>query len=219
VADAATASKLAGFGARLIGGDTPPTFVVRGTINAQMKLDRDRLQSIIDEAGRTDLHIPSSVDGAAIGMRIPAGIMTFYGKCGNVAARMAGASGPEGSATPEDASCVKLNELPSPTASVPSELNPAELAQVALQFAGLSPTEAANFTQTVDWTTTFVLPILHGEATYKKVNVNGDDAVLLRAKMRAPEHFVLIWVDNGILFNLMGKGDDTTAINLASQIE
>jgi hypothetical protein len=37
--------------------------------------------------------------------------------------------------------------------------------------------------------------------------------------MRAPEHFVLIWVDNGILFNLMGTGDDTTALNLASQIE
>jgi hypothetical protein len=219
VADAATASKLAGFEARLIAGETPSTLIVRNTITAQMKLDRDRLQSIIDEAGRTDLRIPSSVDGAVIGMRIPAGIMAFYGNCGDVAARMAGANPPEGAARPEEASCVKLNELPSPTASVPSELNPAELAQVALQFAGLSPTEAANFTQTVDWTTTFVLPILHGEASYEKVHVNGNDAVLLRAKMRAPEHYVLVWVEDGILYNLMGTGDNTTALNLASRIE
>jgi len=27
-----------------------------------------------------------------------------------------------------------------------------------------------------------------------------------------------MWVDNGIIFNLNGTGDDTTAINLASQL-
>ena len=31
--------------------------------------------------------------------------------------------------------------------------------------------------------------------------------------------FNLLWVDNGILYSLMGTGDDTTALNLASQIE
>jgi len=31
--------------------------------------------------------------------------------------------------------------------------------------------------------------------------------------------FILIWVDNGMLYSLMGTGDDTTAQNLASQIE
>ena len=219
VADAATASRLAGFDAHLLAGQTPATLVVRSGVTAQMKLDRDRLQSIVDEAGRSDLHIPSSVDGAVIGMRIPAGITAFYGNCGDAAARMGEANPANGEGAPEDATCVKLNELPSPSASAPAELNPAELAQIALEFAGLSPTDAANFTQTVDWTTTFVLPILHGEASYQKVNVNGNDAILLRGKMRAPDHFMLVWVDNGILYNLMGTGDNTTAVNLASQIE
>jgi len=218
VADAAAASKLTGFQARLIAGETPSALTVRDTFTAQMKLDRDRLQSIVDEAGRTDLHIPSSIDGAVIGMRVPAGIMAFYGNCGDVAARLGGAN--QTGAAQEDASCVKVSELPSPSASVPSDLDPAQLAQVALQFAGLSATEAANFTQTVDWTTTFVLPILHGEASYEKVHVNGIEAVLLRPKLSSGSaRFDMVWVDNGILYSLMGTGDDTTALNLAERIE
>jgi len=210
VGDAATAAKIAGFGVHLLAGQTPASLTVRSTISAQMKLDRDRIQSIIDEAGRSDLQIPASVDGAIIGLRIPAGVMASYGNCGS--------SETDGSATPEDATCIKLNELPSPSASAPKEVDPAAIAQVALQFAGLTATEAANFTQTVDWTSTFVLPVLHGQATYEKVNVGGNDAVLLRPRLSATR-FNLLWVDNGILYSLMGTGDDTTALNLASQIE
>jgi hypothetical protein len=221
VPDAATASKLAGFSAHLIAGETPAALMVRSTIVAQMKLDRDRLQSIVDEAGRSDLRIPSSVDGAIIGIRVPAGIMASYGNCGGF--DLAGEPGEKtahAAPAPEDATCVKLNELPSPTVSAPQDLNPAELAQVGLQFAGLSPTEAANFTQTVDWTTTLVMPVLHGQASYEKVHVAGNDAVLLRpARPGDSARFTLVWVDNGIVYSLMGKGDDTTALNLASRIE
>lgn len=211
VADADTASRLAGFKVHLIAGETPGSLVVRSTITAQMKLDRDRLQSILDESGRSDLRLPSSVDGAIIGLRIPAGIMAAYGPCANPANR---------GYAPEDATCITLNEMPSPTASFPQEINPAEIAQVGLQAAGLSPTEAANFTQTVDWTTTLVLPVLHGQTTYARVNVNGIEAVLLRPRNAGLSgRFDLIWVDNGIMYSLMGAGDDTAAINLASKIE
>ncbi len=219
VPDAATASGLAGFSAHLIAGETPAALMVRSTIVAQLKLDRDRLQSIIDEAGRSDLRIPSSVDGAVIGIRVPAGIMASYGNCGDSVARWTGQP-PRAGTAPEDATCVTLNELPSPTVSAPQDLNPAELAQVGLQFAGLSPTEAANFTQTVDWTTTLVMPVLHGQNSYEKVHIAGNDAVLLRpARPGDSERFTLVWVDNGIVYSLMGKGDDTTALNLASRIE
>ena len=211
VADAATASRLAGFDVHLIAGETPGSLLVRSTITAQMKLDRDRLQSILDESGRSDLRLPSSVDGAVIGLRVPAGIMAAYGSCANPANR---------GYAPEDATCIKLNEMPSPTASFPQEINPAEIAQVGLQAAGLSATEAANFTQTVDWTSTLVLPVLHGQTTYEKVHVNGIDAVILRRRNDSrSERFDLVWVDNGIMYSLMSSGDDTAAINLASRIQ
>ncbi len=211
VGDVAAASKLIAFDPHLIAGETPSQLMVSSGLTAQMKLDRDRLQTIVDETGRSDLQIPSSVDGAVIGMRIPAGIMASYGDCADRTGESPKLDNP---------SCVKLSEMPSPTASVPAGLDAAGLAQVALQFAGLSATEAANFTQTVDWTSTFVLPVMGRETSYQQVTANGNDAVLLRPRNPgASSRFTLIWVDNGILYSLMGTGDDTTAQNLASQIE
>jgi hypothetical protein len=215
VVDTATASKLTGFKPRLIAGQSPAELLFRGTITAQLTLNRDRMRSILEEAGRSDIQIPQSVDGAVIGLRVPAGIIASYGNCGDAATNQAGVP-----VRPGDATCIKLSETPSPTASAPQEIDPAEIARVGLEFAGLSASDAASFTQTVDWTSTFVLPILHGLSSYEKVSVAGNDAILLRSRNpQASSEFNLVWVDDGILYSLNGTGDNTTALNLASQIE
>jgi len=219
VADAATASKLAGFQIRLIAGETPALLLFRTPISAQLKLDRDRLQSILDEAGRSDVQIPQSADGAVISMRVPAGIIAMYGNCGDAFEHFQGKQPRASAIQPEDGSCVRLNEVPSPTVTAPQQLDTAEIVRAALQFAGLSASEAANFTQTIDWTSTFVMPILHGQLSYEKVSVGGNDGALLRPKNQQSGQFTLHWVDNGILYSLMGTGDNTAALNLASQIE
>lgn len=263
IADATTASKVAGFPVQLLPGETPSSLLLESGADMNMKLNRDRIQSILDEAGRSDLRIPESVDGAIVGVRVPAGVMAFYGNCGDVASRMMGqaVTSPDTknpSATKEhsivvhvggadkrtpnasadqsshvntvstgdksdqqaDATCVSLFELPSPIVSAPQEIDPAQIAQIALQFLGMNANDAANFTQTVDWTSTLVLPVVRGESKYEQVHVNGNEGALLRsANQRQSDHFSLMWVDNGIVFALNGTGDDTTAINLASQLE
>jgi hypothetical protein len=265
IADATTASKVAGFPVQLLPGETPSSLLLESGAGMNMKLDRDRIQSILDEAGRSDLRIPASVDGAIVGVRVPAGVMAFYGNCGDEASRMMGqvitSQGTKNpSATKEhsfvvhvggadkpvpnvgasanqvtqantvrtgdksgqeaDATCVSLFELPSPIVSAPQEIDPAQIAQIALQFLGMSANDAASFTQTVDWTSTLVLPVVRGESKYEQVHVNGNEGALLRsANQRQSDHFSLMWVDNGIVFALNGTGDDTTAINLASQLE
>jgi hypothetical protein len=265
IADATTASKVAGFPVQLLPGETPSSLLLESGAGMNMKLDRDRIQSILDEAGRSDLRIPASVDGAIVGVRVPAGVMAFYGNCGDEASRMmgeavtsrgtknpsatkehsivvhvGGADKPVPNAGPSanqvsqtntvrtgdksgqeaDATCVSLFELPSPIVSAPQEIDPAQIAQIALQFLGMSANDAASFTQTVDWTSTLVLPVVRGESKYEQVHVNGNEGALLRsANQRQSDHFSLMWVDNGIVFALNGTGDDTTAINLASQLE
>lgn len=215
VPDAATASKLAGFHVRMLDDRSPSAILFKGAAAAQMKLDRDRLQSILNEAGHGDLEIPESVDGAVLGLRVPAGIVAFYGHCGNLPTRMQGVQDPANSGAP-DSSCLSLMELPSPAVSAPPQIDPAQLAQIALQFLGMSATEAANFTQTVDWTTTLVLPVAQGQTSYKNVYIAGNDGVLLRPKASlSANHFTLMWVNNGIVYGLTGSGDDTTALNLA----
>jgi hypothetical protein len=104
--------------------------------------------------------------------------------------------------------------------SAPRQINPAQIAQVALQFLGMSANDAASFTQTVDWTTTLVLPVPHGESSYEKVPINGNEGVLLRPTGPRPSNsFTLMWVNDGIVYDLIGSGDDTTALNLASHLE
>jgi hypothetical protein len=222
VADAATASRLTGFNVQLIAGDTPAALLFRSGATAQMKLDRDRLKSILDEAGRNDLQIPESADGAVLGVHVPAGILAFYGDCGDMAASAQGKIGqrPDGLVRRGDDTCVTLVELRSPSVSAPPQLDPAQIAQVALRFVGMSASDATSFTQTVDWTSTLVLPVVRGESSYEKVQVAGNDGVLLRTSgQKTTGHFNLLWVDSGVLFSLSGTGDDTTALNLASQLE
>jgi hypothetical protein len=72
----------------------------------------------------------------------------------------------------------------------------------------------------VDWTSTLVLPTIRGKSSYEQVHINGNEGALLRPTGQGQaDHFSLIWVDDGILHALNGRGDDTTAINLASQLE
>jgi hypothetical protein len=222
VPDAAAASKATGFAVQLLPGETPSGMLVESGAAMQMKLNRDRIQSILDEAGRSDLQIPASVDGATVGIRVPAGLMAFYGNCGDEASESVFfASGGRGKAAKQaDASCISLLELPSPVVSAPQEIDPAQIAQVALQFMGMSANDAANFTQTVDWTSTLVLPVERGKTKYEQVHVNGNEAALIRPFNQGPSgRYSLMWVDNGIVFGLGGTGDDTTAINLASQLQ
>jgi len=222
VADAAIASKLTGFNVQLIAGETPSALLFRGGATAQMKLDRDRLQAILDEAGNNDVQIPESADGAVLGLHVPAGILAFYGNCGEMAERAQGKIVEEHDQLAQlgDDTCVTLHELRSPSVSAPQQLDPAQIAQVALRFMGMSANDAASFTQTVDWTSTLVLPVVRGESSYEKVQVAGNDGVLLRPGGQKPNnHFNLMWVDSGVLYSLAGSGDDIKALHLASQLE
>ncbi len=226
IADAGLVSNDAGFTVRLLPDKTPSNLLLKSGGEMQMKLNRDRIQSILNEAGRSDLHIPESVDGATVGVHVPAGVMAFYGNCGDAASRMVNpgvakhVSSNDGTSLQRaDATCVSLFELPSPIVSAPQGIDPAQIAQVALQLLGMSANDAANFTQTVDWTSTLVLPVVRGESEYEQVHVNGNEAALLRpTNQKQSGHFSLMWVDNGIVYALNGTGDDTTAINLASQL-
>ncbi len=220
IKDPASAAKMAGFPVELFAGETPSSLLLESGAGMNLKLDRDRIQSILDEAGHGDLHIPASVDGAVIGVRVPRGVMARYGNCGDGGARTGGATT---DATPGQSAtgpCISLFELPSPVVSAPQEIDPAQIAQIALQLLGMSAKDASSFTKTVNWSSTFVLPVVRGESRYEQVQVHGNEGALLRpANQDAAGHFTLMWVENGIVFALNGTGDDTTAINLTSRLQ
>lgn len=183
-----------------------PQLKVLGEQAFHLTIDRDRLQTILEEVGRSDLQLPFSLDGATIAARIPRLAFVQYGHCSREAA--------------VQTDCVRFIQAPSPVVSVPPELNMAEVGEVALQLAGMTPEAARQFSQSVDWTSTLVLGIPRGTSA-RTVEVDGVQGTLLEEPgwgERRPAVHKLFWVKNGTIYALFVWGDSADVLTLAESL-
>lgn len=213
------ASQAAGFPVRLLSARTDaPMFDVSGSHAFHLTLERSRLQDILDEAGRPDLLLPASIDGATVSVQVPRAAAVKYGECAKT--RQRPGSAPASSTTPSEP-CLVLLEAPSPVINVPSDLNIQQLAEIGLQMAGWDAVKAREFCQSVDWKSTLVLPIPPHVQSYETVNINGVRGTLMHLANSRNEHssFALIWVDGGIIYGLIGQNEAISAVQLASSLQ
>jgi hypothetical protein len=227
---AQAASLLAGFPVQLIRARTDePEFTVQGRHAFRVAVDRERLQDVVDQAGRPDLLVPATIDGAMVSVNVPRSIALEYGGCerhgsgahgdGESADRAPKEQHELGQAGTEPDTCVALIEAPSPQVDMPADLNIQQLAEIGFQLTRMSPTQARALAQTIDWKSTLVLPIPRRAGTSSQVTVAGTQATLITngGGRRGPE-YVLIWVKNGIIYGLVGHGDASEAVTLANSI-
>ena len=219
------ASQLAGFAVQLISARSDsPQFNVEGAQAFQMTIDRNRLQDIFDQSGRSDLILPANLDGATVAVQIPRSVELKYGNCsgneGNESGDLDGVTTPHQGSAKQD--CVFLLEAPSPVVHVPTDLNLQQLAETALELGGMTPAQARQFCQTVDWKSTLVLPIPRFVQSYDQVEVNGVQGTLIQVPGNRGRGgkpcYVLIWVKNGMIYCLGGLGDSSKAVELASTL-
>lgn len=224
VSTAEEASQLAGFKVRILSARADvPRIRVQGEQAFHMTLNRDRLQAILQEVGRSDLTLPDSADGATIAVHIPKTVTAVYGHC-----KSPGSSntepqpGVEQQTPPgEFSDCAFLAEVPSPTVSVPPNLNLAQVAEAGLQLAGMSAAEAHSFSENVDWTSTLVVPLPRHAASYQTVEVEGVSGTLIELPARGRRQqmaYTLLWVKNGIIYTLAGPGSSDQAVPLAESL-
>ena len=218
---AVAASKLAGFDVRTIGQlGTPQKILVNGEAAFQMTLNRDRMQAILQEAGRSDIQLPAAIDGALVAVHIPRTVFTAYGNCPeHVAHHGPPSQRPDGGLNEPtaDNNCVFMVQAPSPTVSVPPNLNISQVAEAALELAGMSPAEAHSFCQTVDWSSTLVVPVPGNISSYQTVSVDGVTGTLISMPSDR-NRYSLLWVKGGIIYSLNGHGDPNQALNLAASL-
>ncbi len=219
-ADAAQASQMAGFTVRTPQGLTPSNIYVENSSSFSFKVDRAKAQALLDEAGRSDLVLPSSIDGADITVNIPAGVSVNYGACPQPGAQDNSSNlGFGGSASRKYADCVILAEIPSPTVSAPDNVNIAQLAQIGLEFTGMSSEQAASFANSVNWTSTLVIPIPKNAATYQQVSVDGVIGTLIQRPADDAPQYVLVWVKDGIVYAISSLGSNSQqAIQMANSL-
>jgi len=216
-ADAAQASQLAGFNVRLPQSLTPSQIYVMDSAAFSMTVDRAKAQALLDEAGRDDLVLPESVDGADISVTIPSSVSAAYGTCPKP--RTDGSESEDTERRYPD--CVILAQIPSPSVNAPAALDVNQLAQIGLEFTGMTAEEAAAFTSTVDWTSTLVVPIPSNSATYEQVTVDGVTGTLIQRPSREgePTTFALLWVKDGIIYAISGRGANSDqAIEMANSL-
>lgn len=217
-ASAEEASQLAGFNVRIPAGMTPSQINVTSGAAFSLTLDRTRAQALLDEAGRSDLVLPASVDGAEISVDIPASVSVAFGTCPRPGS---GVSGNTEQSTTERRypDCVILAQIPSPSVNAPADLDIEALARVGLEFTGMSPEEAAELTSTVNWTSTLLVPIPRNAATHEQVSVDGVTGTLIQRPSAETPQFALLWVKDGIIHAISGLGANSQqAVEMANSL-
>lgn len=206
------ASEIAGFKVRTLDGlGAQQQIAVSDEGAFHMTLDRDRMQAVLDQAGRSDIQIPASVDGSTVAVHIPKLVNERYGDCASTQKR----SDHNPSFTESTGqNCVDFVQVPSPIVSVPPALDIAALAEAGLQLTGMSAAEAHAFCKTVDWSSTLVIPVPQNGGSYRTVPVDGVNGTLI--EVMPHDNFVgryaLIWVKNGMVYSLGGKGTSSRAL-------
>jgi hypothetical protein len=216
-ASAAQASQMAGFNVRLPADKTPSQIFVTDSAAFRLEVDRTKAQALLNEAGRSDLVLPESVDGADISVKIPSSVSVAFGKCPKP-----GESeivGEESSIASRYPDCVILAEVPSPIVNAPASLDIDALARIGLEFTGMSPEQAAEFTSTVNWTSTLVIPIPNNAVTHEQVSVDGVTGTLIERSADDMPKFALLWVKDGIIHAISGRGTNSAeAIEMANSL-
>ncbi len=218
-ADAGDASTLAGFSVRLPQDMTPSQIRVSSGGAFDVIVDREKAQALLDEAGRSDLVLPASIDGEKMSVQIPPVVSVAYGTCPEPQV------GSEEGESSESSSrryldCIMLVEMTSPTVNAPAGIDVNELAKIGLEFTGMSSEEAAAFVATVDWTSTLVVPIPRNAAVYEQVEVDGVTGTLIQRPSDEAPQFALIWVKDGVIHVISGLGTNSQqAIDMANSLQ
>jgi hypothetical protein len=225
VATTDEASQLAGFNVRAPQDVTPSRINVMSGASFTFTIDRAKAQALLDEAGRSDLVLPAEVDGADVSVNIPSSVSIAFGTCPEPSSeseaererkREMETSGSPGRVYKD---CIILAQIPSPEVSAPASLDIAKLAQLGLEFTGMTAEEAAQFTSTVDWTSTLIVPIPKNAASYQQVTVDGVTGTLIERPTDDAPQFALFWVKDGIIYTIGGLGSNSQkALEIANSL-
>jgi hypothetical protein len=92
-----------------------------------------------------------------------------------------------------------LVQTPSPDVNYPADVDATVLGEALLQVLGTEPAEARRIAQSIDWTSTLLLPIPQNMGTYREANVNGVTGVVLEP-FDADAEAAVVWQKDGMVY-------------------
>ncbi|MEZ4769343.1 MAG: zf-HC2 domain-containing protein [Caldilineales bacterium] len=192
-ADQNAAAALAGYAVRLPAkmpeGTALEKLAVTQGPHIRLEVDRPTVQMALDMAGVADVNLPE-FDTAAIEVDAAAVVAAEYTVDNPYGARDAG---------------MTLMQAPSPEIDLPPGIDPATMGEIYLRAVGLPAEDAARLAQTIDWTSTVVIPMTGDMGSYSEVTADGVPALLFEAASpsRRGRERALLWQRDGVVYGLM----------------
>lgn len=155
-------------------GELMRTYVMEGGAG-HLVVDLAGARAIVEAAGADPLLLPDSLDGARVDVTVHDSIGQLYDNG------------------------IVLLQSPSPDVNYPTDVNPTLLGEALLQVLGMDPAEAQRVAQSIDWTSTMLLPIPQDLGSYREVTINGVSGVLLEP-FDADAEAAVVWQQDGMVY-------------------
>ena len=204
------AAAQAGFTPRLPASADITSLGVQPGQTIEINIDSAMMNAGLESFGYSDVKIPADLDGQKIVATIPTAVTAAFGECPK---ELQGENLQDSMVA-----CIGLIQLPAPSVSAPDSFPVVQLGEVILQLFGMSPVQAAEFSQSIDWSSTLILPIPTGnDVETHDVQIDGVSGTLIQELEN--NQYALIWVKDGILYGLTGQGSTSAAFRLSESLK
>jgi hypothetical protein len=186
----------------------PPGFTLtsiedRGEHEYSVQGNTEKLQSVLDALGITDVSVPTALDGQTVSIRIPPVARLVYD---------------------DGQRQVTLTQSQSPVIALPAGVDVASLAEIGLRLLGLERAEAYRFAQSVDWRSTLLVPVPAATATFHQVEVQSGTGLVIEAG-QAREGLggrggsLVLWSNADTVYALGGPVRSTDTLQMAQSVQ
>jgi len=208
VADPEAAGLLAGFPPRIPATLPRDATLVETRLGRpgafRVTLDAAKLEEVAHLMGAKDVAVPPEWDGARVEVRTTPVVALKYQR---------------------GTDDFVLVQSRSPVVGLPPGVDLAQLGQIGLEMAGLSPEEARLFARSIDWRSTLLVPVPAEGATFREVEVHGGRGLLVTNHVRPRPsggrgrwRSVLLWSAGGLVFALEGPGNGIEILEMAQSV-
>lgn len=196
---------MVGFAPRVPQGYGVPTSIaVSGRGRMRFTPEVETLRAVFETVGLDPDLMPAEIDGKPFDITIPASVVLTYND-----------------GDPDMQRDFMVVQVPSPSVEVPEDVDMQALGEAMLQLIGMSPDEAARLSQSIDWTTTLVLPIPTNVSKVQEVRVDGTTGLLF--DMSDYEDVdggggALLWQKEGFVFLVVGMYNSFDLLEVAESL-
>jgi hypothetical protein len=187
----------------------PARIEVTGLARVRYTPDVETLRQVFTAMELDPSLLPDSIDGQPFVITIPPSVAQYYGE----------ADDPEG---------FLIAQIPSPSVEVPEGVDMQALGSAMLQLLGMTPEEATRLSQSIDWTTTLVVPLPASMSTVQEVELDGTTGLYILSGWEPDSsdpdegHYnggMLLWEKNGFIMAIMGNRNVTGLFELTRIVD